>query len=310
MRSLVKVSSVVLCALACASLSACSAKEQIDGLKLPEAFGVQTSVDEALSHKQVALHPAVSDDQLIEAGYLTVGIRANALAPFSYKTVDAQDGMDYYVGRALAEAMGLKVKFVHVSAANAAGSKCDVVMDTKDSETGSFVVVGGYAQSAASFFTKGEEEKLSADSLSGKSVGLQSGSVSADALNRTNLNVNVKGYENLNDAFAALSAGSVNYVLSDLYSGMYLATDFEGIRPVATLDAPHTIGVAVASDKVDLQQAVNDAMGKLGSNGQLDIIKNVWVGGTDPINKDSVVANVGVNAAYEANKTMAESTNN
>lgn len=289
-----------------ATLSACSVAETIDAIPMPKVLGETTSVAEAKAQKQAALSPKVTSDALVEPGYLTVGIRANAMAPFSYVAQDGSlEGMDYYVASALAEKLGLKVKFVNVGAANSAGTNCDVVMNAKSSDQGPFVVVGNYAESSVAFFQKGSKDMLTADALGGKSVALQSGSISEDTLKHYDLKVKVMGYNNLNDAFSALNGGSANLVLSDLYSGAYLATDYSDIHYAGSIDVPVTIGVAVAKDNESLQTAVADALTEIASGGQLDIIKKLWVGGQESVNQENQIQNIPVNEAYAANATMA-----
>ena len=90
-------------------------------------------------------------------------------------------------------------------------------------------------------------------------------------------------FANLNDAFDALQAGTVNYVLCDAYPGAYLASVYGGISFVGTLDVCSPIGIAVASDNTELQASVQSAYDSLNAGGVVGLIRSKWVGGMPSI---------------------------
>ena len=89
------------------------------------------SVEDAL--KDADLQPTVSSGATLEPGVLTVGVNASN-APYAWPVTVGQttvlDGIDVDVAVAMAERMGLTVKFVDVASDYEAAAKglCDVVM--------------------------------------------------------------------------------------------------------------------------------------------------------------------------------------
>ena len=214
---------------ATASLSLALLLTGCDGLP-----GVQTtSVPDAKAAHAASLSPKVDASALVEAGYLTVGLRtSSSTAPFCVTSDGSQvQGLDVELAYALGDELGLRVKFVDVSdAGSSLGQSCDVVMGMKGSDTNAAVLAGSYAESAAALFRRGSTGVAKIEDLSSKKLGLQAGSVSEKTLGNTGLVVERASYSNLNEAFADLEAGKVDYVLCDAYSGAYLAKAYDDIR--------------------------------------------------------------------------------
>ena len=55
-------------------------------------------------------------------------------------------------------------------------------MDVRSGEDSTSTLISGYAEYATALFHKGSETNITADSLSGKSVGVQTGSLSERAI--------------------------------------------------------------------------------------------------------------------------------
>lgn len=258
------------------------------------------SVEEAKAAKVAAFSPKVEPTAVVQEGYLTVGLRTNrAVVPMCVESNGAVLGVDVDVASALADELGLKVRFVSVTnVSKALESECDVVMDVSAAESvSSGKVVGSYAETATAFFHRGDMGIAKVEDLSSKSVGLQAGSVSQKALASTSLVMTEKTFDNLNDAFAALSAGSIDYVLCDAYPGAYLASMSTNIYIAGTLDVPTSEGVAVGADNTALQAAVRDALAVVQSDGRADVIRSRWVGGMPALSANSQIKDVPQSAA-------------
>lgn len=274
----------------------------LSGCNVPNV-AQQRSVEEARSAQTAALSPKVESSSLVQAGYLTVGLRTNrAVVPMCIEVDDSVLGYDVDVASALADELGLKVRFVPVTnVGKSLGSECDVVMDVSAEESGSSgKVVGSYAEAATAFFHRGDMGVANVEDLASKSVGLQGGSVSQKALAATSLAMTEKTFDNLNDAFVALSSGSIDYVLCDAYPGAYLACMATGVHFVGTLDAPTSEGVAVADANTKLQSEVRDALVSIQSDGRADVIRSRWVGGMPALSANSQIKNVPQSAAAAA----------
>ena len=290
----------VTAGLLAATLAGCS----IGPVNLPDldlsAVGVVTkSVADAESSIRAARTSPVDSSELVEAGYLTVGLMPSNTAPLlTTKSDGTQAGIDVEFAYAVADQLGLDVKFVTVSSASAAGTQCDVVMGASSSDVASasgVTVVGDFAETAVGVFARGSEGSLAAANLSGKVVGVQLSSTSEKTLSNANLGVIEQGFSSINESMSALGAGTIDAVVCDAYAGSYLASDYDGVVLLGTLDTPSALGVAVDSSKTALSAAVKTAVETAQSNGQLDIIKSRWANNISTLTSASMLQ--GINAA-------------
>lgn len=290
---------------AAAALAACVALAGCSG-PLSAIAGPEASVGEALAAKTAALSPKV--ESTISKGVLTVGIDTqDGMVPLYVGSDSGRAyGMDVDLASALADELGLKVRFVSVDDANPGlGTTCDVLMGAVDGQVGATTVVGDYAEQASAFFHKGDTGIAKVDDLSSKSVGVQTGSVSQTALSKTGLMMSVKTYDNLNAAFDALESGGVDYVLCDAYSGAYLSARYEEVCLAGTLDAPRAQGIAVSSQNAELADAVKAAYDAVEKNGLMGLVRRRWVAGMDPLSASSQVQDVPAGSPTAAGETTA-----
>ncbi len=270
---------IVSCALAlCVAccLSACNPKEKLDELLTP------TSVADAIAEKAAQTSPTIFSPTIIQDGYLTVGLRtAETTAPFCITQADGEVmGMDVEIASQIADALGLKVRFVNVTSIDSAlGVECDIIMNVAAGDSGSAIVVGAYAENASALFRRGDPSIVAAADLEGKTVGLQTGSVSQHLIAQNDLRMLETSYENLNEAFDALAAGQVDYVCCDLYSGAYLASFYDDIYMAGTIDVPTAEGIAVAADNTTLQVNVQSALDTIQTNGLGALVRAKWIAG-------------------------------
>lgn len=240
------------------------------------------SVQQAVS--DATPQAAVSDGALMQAGTLTVGVNSSN-APYAWRADDSSDticGTDVDVAIALADEMGLSVRFVNVGSdgASSAGHTCDVVMGVSSSAVAgtSTNVVGNYAETAPAVFMRNASGDVSLDALAAGTVGVQSESASAKTLATKLPTLNPQGFSTLNDAFDALEDGTVQYVVCDSYLGGYLAADYDDISFAGALEVPVSRGVAVSAANSELQSAVQGALDDIASDGILDMVRASWVG--------------------------------
>lgn len=240
------------------------------------------SVEEALNEK--AQEPTVSAGATLKAGVLTVGVNASN-APYAWPvTVGGAtelQGIDVDIALAMAERMGLVVEFVDVGTNTEAAAQglCDVVMGVTASQLpGNEVLVGNYLETAPAVFGKNVVSTVTVEQLASAAVGVQNDSVSARALSAMAPTVVLTPYDTLNDAFAALEAGGVQYVACDSFMGGYLAMSYPDISLAGALSAPETRGVAVAAAKTELQNAVLNALDQVAASGEQQAIREIWVG--------------------------------
>ena len=134
---------------------------------------VTTSVADAEAAIRDVRECGVDPSELVEQGTLTVGLLPSNSAPLNATKQDgSRAGIDVEVAYAMADHVGLPVKFVTVSsAATSLDVDCDVVMGVPTSDAASStdaVVLGDYAESAIAVFGRGKQGEFSASDLAGK----------------------------------------------------------------------------------------------------------------------------------------------
>lgn len=251
------------------------------------------SVAEARAARHDSLMAAVSDEDLVTPGTLTVGLQVTGTAPLVIAGSDGEyGGIDVETAYALADQLGLgAVEFVPVQSVAEGVETCDVVMGAS-SEEPDCAVVGSYVQSALGVFSATDVASvpISAADLGGATIGVQAGSVSQASLGRLNLGNAEQTFSNLNEAFDALAAGTVDYVVCDAYSGAYLAHAYDGVSFAGTIDAPLPVGIAVAPDASSLIGNVQMALDEIQTNGVAAIGRARWVGDFPALTEATVVS--------------------
>ena len=238
------------------------------------------SVQEAIQEKRETRQQKIPDSLLLTAGVLTVGLRTQSVtAPMIAASAGGTlQGIDVEIASALADQLGVDVKFVSVNGpVDGLQAGCDIVMDVRSGEDSTSTLISGYAESTTALFHKGSETNITADSLSGKTVGVQTGSLSERAMGQVLTGMSVQGFSNLNEAFDALENGSIDYVACDAYAGAYLAVN-KDITMVGVVDVPTTIGISVAASNKTLATQIQKALAAIQTNGVEAVIRNKWVG--------------------------------
>lgn len=259
---------------------------------------VTTSVSDAEQAIKAQQASGVDSSELVEPGVLTVGLLSTNSAPLLVTRSDGSSaGVDVEFAYALADHMGLSVKFVTVaSATSTLGTDVDVVVGASSADAASATnatVLGDFAETAIGVFGRGAAGSGTAADLSGKTVGVQPGSVSQRTLSAANLGCTEQSFASINEAMEALGSGSVDYVVCDAYSGSYLASDYEGVALLGTIDAPVAVGVSVSSDKPTLVSSLQTAVEAVQGNGQLDVIKSRWCNGVGTLTSASMLQGLG-----------------
>ncbi len=240
------------------------------------------SVEEALEDETA---PQAMTSATLEDGVLTVGINTNN-APYCWPWPNSDNptalqGIDIDVAIALADQMGLKVKFINVGTnyGAAAQGQCDIVIGALESQiTDAEVLVGNYLDSAPAIFAKNASSIVTSGELATSVIGVQADSVSSRILSTALPEAELSTFDTLNDAFSALEAGTIPYVACDSLMGGYLAMNYGNISFVGALALPDMRGIAISAANTDLQQAVIDALDTITSNGILRAIRESWVG--------------------------------
>lgn len=254
-----------------------------------------TPIDEAKEAQRQRNPAQLTTPALVRDGYLTVGIMSGSVtAPSCFQLSDGTiGGLDVGLAAIVADNLGLKVCYVPVSGPKAAtDGTCDVVMDVKAGDAEGVEVVGAYEESAIAFFHVGEETTCAIEDLAGHVVGVQGNSNSQYLLNQSNIEMDQREFENLNECFDAMDAGTVEYVLCDAYAGGYLSGLHGGMAICGCLEEPVMSGMAVDATNVELLSSLQAATDRAVTDGTYAIVRGFWVGGMSQLGSQSVVPGV------------------
>lgn len=216
-----------------------------------------------------------------EEGTLRVGVNTEN-PPLAGMGSGKIIGIDVDIAAALADQLGLKVSIVDVggdAASFIADGKVDVVLgiDAANAESDYWVSPSYLPTGIALFALTPDAGIPTADS--GATFAAQVSSKSAWAVSNEFGQNALTSTDSLSDAFAALQAGTVQYVAADAIIGLYAAHG-QGmeVSVVAMLMKPSGYCMAVAADNADLQTAAGDVLTGLVNNGTIDVIERKWLG--------------------------------
>lgn len=232
--------------------------------------------------------PKVAPPAIATAGELAVGVDLD-LPPFAGTDEGQQAGLDIDVARALAEQLGLTVKFVDVRPSEAATAIADGSIDVAmsiplgDTSLSTMSLAGAYAFDAPGFFistgsTESVEPSLTVTGPLPEPIGVQKSSAAywflASELDPTSL----KTYDTLRAALEALVAGEIEVVAGDAFVGSYIARDLQGVHFAGQVQPATALSIAVSAENAALGDAVRSALDGLAADGILDALRRKWVG--------------------------------
>ncbi len=244
-----------------------------------------------------------------EEGTLRVGVNTEN-PPLAGMGSGKIIGIDVDIASAIADELGLKVSIVDVGSDPAsfiAEGKVDVVLGIDAANADSdYWVSSSYLPTGIALFALSPDAGVpTADSgatfaaqVSSKSAWAVSNEFGQDSLTSTN---------SLSDAFAALQAGTVQYVAADAIIGLYAAHG-QGldVSVVAMLMKPSGYCMAVSAENVDLQQAAGDVLTNLVSNGTIDVIERKWLGASVALDGLTVIGDGSAPAGDTGDQATAD----
>lgn len=231
---------------------------------------------------------STADFKLVTPGTLTVG-SDTAFPPFESMNGTTAEGFDVDLITAIAKKIGLEAViktevFDTLIPTLKAGGKFDVVasaMTITDERKQEIDFTDPYIDSNQSIAVKkGSTIKSEAD-LTGKKVGVQSGTT-GEAWAKENLTgATTVPFKTATEAFAALQAGNVDAVVNDLPVTAFLVKDpARGLEIVKEVATGEQYGFAVSKENTALLAAMNQALAGLKSDGTYDQIYSKWFGET------------------------------
>ncbi len=231
---------------------------------------------------------STADFKLVTPGTLTVG-SDTAFPPFESMNGTTAEGFDVDLITAIAQKIGLQTViktevFDTLIPTLKAGGKFDVVasaMTITDERKQEIDFTDPYIDSNQSIAVKkGSTIKSEAD-LTGKKVGVQSGTTGEQWAKENLTGATTVPFKTATEAFAALQAGNVDAVVNDLPVSAFLVKDpARGLEIVKEIATGEQYGFAVAKTNTALLAAMNQALADLKSDGTYDQIYSKWFGAT------------------------------
>lgn len=248
----------------------------------------------------------IKSSALVTEGKLTVALDTSN-APQAMTNQDGSiAGYQADLGRSIAEHFGLDVAFVDATGAEdvLASGKADIYLGATSSDASSKVkVTGDVLEDACAIFGKSDSGQfnVSASDLSSATIGVQMSSASQDALSRAGINAQQKTYNNVNECFAALESGEVQYVACDMTAGSYLSRAYSDISFGGTIASVSKFSVATLATNSELTEKLGRVLDTICSDGTLDAIHTLWYGSTPTSLAKTLVSGVVIDESGSGN---------
>ena len=229
-------------------------------------------------------------DDIMEKGYFIVGLD-DAFPPMGYRDADGNIvGFDIDLAKAVAEQMGIEVKFQPVVWENiafeVANGNVDVIWNgctITEKRKESFDFSDPYMENAQVVIVlSGASYQTFAD-LAGKQIGVQDGS-SAELAIESNAEfassiAGTTGYPTNDKALLDLVAGRVDAVVADVtVYGYYYGIDPTTYRRLDEELGAEEFGIAFSKDADSFQAALQEALDEVVANGTAKEISEKWFG--------------------------------
>ena len=231
-------------------------------------------------------------EQIQEAGILRIGVDPT-YPPFAVATEGGAEGIDFDLGQALAEEMGLEPQFSYFGYD---GLYDALVTRQVDALISALVIAPERTRDIAYsapyfdaglylFFPAGNEQIEDAADLRGASIAVELGSLGhVEALDwqKRVARLDVTPYPTIEEAMSATAAGQADAALVDYVSGLLFIRNHPSgqaalvYSPIPGASEPYAIAVRI-EDEILLTE-LNAALNRLKASGRLDAIIEQYVG--------------------------------
>ena len=226
--------------------------------------------------------------QVKERSVLRAGVKADA-PPFGWKDEFGYYGFDVDIANALAAELGVeKVEFVTVTSSDRLDK---VVSGEVDMAIASMTITRGrerqvdftipYFQDGQALLVRADSGLAGYEDLAGKTVGGVKGATSVDNIREAQPDCSVKEYPGYNEALAALAAGEVDAITSDMLIllGLKLGSgEPDAFRIAGGRFSTEPYGIAVRENQSSFRDALNEGIQRLWLTGRWQRIFDDWFG--------------------------------
>lgn len=137
-----------------------------------------------------------------------------------------------------------------------------------------------YYLSGISVLTKKDASFKSLDDLKTKLVATKKGTSSVDLLKTKGIpEGNIKQYDNINDAYSALSSGGADAVVFDSPVNQDYANTHSDVHAIQSIPTGEYYGIAVVKNNPELLKKINDGLKAIKDDGQYEKLFDKYFGG-------------------------------
>jgi polar amino acid transport system substrate-binding protein len=243
-----------------------------------------------------------------EAGAITVPTDAT-YPPMEYFDTDGKTmiGLDLDIGRAVAQALGVDIKFTNLAFPSILtalqGGRFDMTLTAISDipERRNVVTFVDYFSTGSNLLVpKGNPEGLAGiEDLCGRNLGVQAGTTQlidaekrqADCADAGKPEINLSTYETNDAANLALSSGRVDAVYAQSIVNSYVISQASSKYEIVGEELNKTpVGIAIPKDNQELIEAVQGAMQQIIDDGTYDKILKKWNLGSGAIKTATINA--------------------
>lgn len=214
---------------------------------------------------------------------LVMGTNA-AFPPYEFKEGDAIVGIDAEIAAAIAEKLGMTLEIKDMAFDSlipaVAGGSVDVVlagMTVTDERKESVNFSDSYATGIQSVIVTADSPIATIDDLSGKLIGVQTGTTGDIYCSDDYGEEAIKRYDNGAIAVQALLNGQVDCVVIDNEPAKAFVAANEGLKILDTEYAVEDYAIALNKEDTELLEKINAALAELKADGTIDgiVSKNI-----------------------------------
>ncbi len=198
-------------------------------------------------------------------------------------------GYDMDLMQAIAEEMGVKVKFMNTAwdgiFAGLDSRQCDVIascVTITEERKKNYLFSDPYYEVRQALIVPLNSSLKTFGELSGKNVGVQIGTTAVEALRKHSKGVNIKTYDEVGLVFEDLKNGRLDAAVCDDPVARYYSARKEGYQNLMKIvdlsEETEAIGLVMRKQDAELQKQINEAIAKIRSNGKEKAVAVKWLG--------------------------------
>ncbi len=227
----------------------------------------------------------------LAGGKLKIGTN-DTYVPLEYRDENNKlVGFDIDLGDALAKELGVESEWVSTAwdgIFNGLNSRqYDIILSgtsITEERLENFNMTEPYIANGIVIVSKtGAEQAKTAKDLEGKKVGVQletTADYAAESMKKSeNIEFEIKKFDAMLDAFAALEGGSIEYILTDKPVGAFYTSKKPEVYQISSEELSNEpIGATMRKDDVEFSKKVQEAMNKLVEDGTMKELSIKWFG--------------------------------